>query len=89
LKYKDEVKIDTEKFINTLIKYDFRPDGIAYLLLLISELFFTGKTEGIKRTQTDINYKALDILSDLIKNKTLEEKKKLDEQKIEKNMLEN
>jgi hypothetical protein len=45
-------------------KFGFRPDGIAYLLILIGEVFCSGlfKIEGkITLTSTDLKMRAIDI----------------------------
>ncbi len=71
--------IDSEKIIQEMLSHGFRPDGIAYLLIILGEVLSSGHLKIDGFTPTSLRSKALDVWAGVL-NATLEvEAKKIDE----------
>jgi hypothetical protein len=72
--------IDTEHIIETLLKYGFRSDGIAYLLNLLSDVLSSGKVKVGGRTKKDLKTLAMSVFNGaLISEKLLSDARELDD----------
>lgn len=60
--------INTESFIDRLIKYGFRPDGVAHLLNLIAQILLSGRL-SLKSMNDNIFVAAENILGQIIEDK--------------------
>ncbi|RIA98079.1 hypothetical protein C1645_870962 [Glomus cerebriforme] len=76
---KREDYIDTKHIINTLLKYGFRSDGIAYLLNLIGEVLISGKIKINGKTTKDLKMLAINVFDGVMSKKLVTEAKKLDD----------
>jgi hypothetical protein len=65
--------INHENIINELIKYGFKPDLIAYLLILISEVLISGKIKIQRMTSDDLKTQGYQVLHGVL-SKRLEKK---------------
>ncbi|CAG8473286.1 3086_t:CDS:2 [Funneliformis caledonium] len=71
--------INSKEIIETLLRYGFRPDGIAYLLILLGEVLSSGKMKVGGRTTEELVPLAKDVLSGISSKKLDEMAIKLDE----------
>jgi len=74
--------IDLPKIINCLLKHGFRPDGIAYLLNIIAEIFISGKVSIKNNSEGDLKHIAQDILKGITKSQQLKETAAILDQRI-------
>jgi hypothetical protein len=70
--------IDHKGIINELIKHGFRPDGIAYLLNLIGEVFISGKIKFQDITTEELKSLGCNVLCGVLSNELEHEAKTLD-----------
>ncbi|CAG8622339.1 15297_t:CDS:1 [Funneliformis mosseae] len=71
--------INPKEIIDTLLSYGFRPDGIAYLLILLGEVLSSGKLKIEGKTTGELVSLAKDVLSGMSSKKLEEMAIKLDE----------
>ncbi|GBC01009.1 hypothetical protein RclHR1_04030004 [Rhizophagus clarus] len=75
---KREDTIDTKYIIDTLLRYGFRSDGIAYLLNLLGEVFSSGKIKVSEKTTKDLKTLATSIFNGALSETLVDDAKKLD-----------
>ncbi|CAG8477461.1 34416_t:CDS:2, partial [Racocetra persica] len=67
-----------DDIVKKLIKHGFRSDGIAYLLVLLGEVIYSGKTK-INGTYTDLKTQAKRCFEEALSDELVEEARKLDD----------
>jgi hypothetical protein len=70
--------IQHKAIVNTLIEHGFRSDGIAYLLILISEVLISGKIKIPGITTEELKTKGYDVFDGVLSEKLEDEASKLD-----------
>jgi hypothetical protein len=71
--------IHHEDIVNTLIEHGFRPDGIAYLLILISEVLISGKIKIQGITTVELKTQGYFVLNGALSERLEYEAIKLDD----------
>jgi len=75
--------INPEEIIEMLLNYDFRPNGVAYLLNLIGEVLISRKIKIKGKTTRDLKSLASLIFTVVSKSKELTEKVKMLDDRIQ------
>ncbi|PKK67527.1 hypothetical protein RhiirC2_751588, partial [Rhizophagus irregularis] len=75
--------IKTDELIETLLRYGFRSDGIAYLLNLLGEVLCSGKVKVEGKTKKELKILAMSVFNGALSEKLVDDAKKLDDRIFE------
>ncbi|PKB98983.1 hypothetical protein RhiirA5_366693, partial [Rhizophagus irregularis] len=71
--------IKADELIETLLRYGFRSDGIAYLLNLLGEVLSSGKVKVEGKTNKELKIFAMSVYNGALSEKLVDDAKKLDD----------